>query len=248
MEVFFSLEGLSSLLTLTLLEIVLGIDNIAFISIVVQSLPEAEQKRARYVGLLLALIFRIFLLLTLAWIAHITQPLFKIGDFPISARDLVLWGGGLFLIAKSTTEIHNRLEGGETAAEKARAGTAFHVILQIVLLDLVFSVDSVITAIGLVEHIPIMIAAIVIAMVFMIAFSGIIARVLHQHPTLKMLALAFLLLVGVLLFLEGFHIEVPRGYIYFAMAFSLFVEMLNLRLRKVQAAVELHEPYGKLES
>ncbi len=252
METLFSTEGLWSLLTLAALEIVLGIDNIVFLSIVVHRLPPEQQSKARVLGLGLALVFRVLLLLALSWIAHLAQPLLQIRHFTLTYRDVVMFGGGLFLLAKSTIEIHNRLEGGgEETAVGAPKGAFGKILIQIALLDVVFSLDSVITAIGLVEHVEIMIVAVVLAMLVMVAFAGIVARFIHQHPTLKMLALAFLLLVGVLLVLEGFHIHVPRGYIYFAMAFSLFVELLNLRMQKVrkkrQQPVKLHEPYGRLE-
>ncbi len=249
MEHLLTLEGLWSLLTLTALEIVLGIDNIVFISIVAQRLPENQRAKARTIGLSLALIFRILLLLALSWIAHLTQPLLTIQNFTLSYRDVILWAGGLFLLAKSTIEIHNRLEGSEeSASQKLRDASMGTILFQIVAIDLVFSLDSIITAIGLVDHVVIIIIAVTLAMLLMIAFAGIVARFIHRHPTLKMLALAFLLLVGVLLVLEGFHIHVPRGYIYFAMAFSLFVELLNLRMRKKRSVVPLHEPYGSLEN
>ncbi len=249
MEYLLTLEGLWSLLTLTALEIVLGIDNIVFISIIVQRLPEHQRAKTRTLGLSLALIFRLLLLLTISWITHLTQPLLTIQGFTVSYRDVILWAGGLFLLAKSTVEIHNRLEGDdESLSQKLGSASMGAIVLQIVALDLVFSLDSIITAIGLVDHIWTIIIAVVVAMLMMMAFAGIVARFIHRHPTLKMLALAFLLLVGVLLVLEGFRIHVPRGYIYFAMAFSLFVELLNLRMRKKRSVVPLHEPYGSLEN
>jgi len=249
MEYLLTFEGLWSLLTLTALEIVLGIDNIVFISIVVHRLPEHQRAKARTLGLSLALIFRILLLLAISWIVHLTQPILTIQEFTLSYRDVILWAGGLFLLAKSTIEIHNRLEGpGESVSQKLERASMGTILFQIVMLDLVFSLDSIITAVGLVNHIWTIVIAVVVAMLLMIAFASIVARFIHRHPTLKMLALAFLLLVGVLLVLEGFHIHVPRGYIYFAMAFSLFVELLNLRMRKQRAVVPLHEPYGPLEN
>jgi predicted tellurium resistance membrane protein TerC len=234
----------AALATLTVLEIVLGVDNIVFIAILAGKLPREQQDRARKVGLSLAMFIRIGLLLSLAFMARLTTPLFSIGDHGISGRDLILFVGGLFLITKSTREIHDKLEG-EHEAHVGRAPASFvGVIVQILLLDIVFSLDSVITAVGMVDQIPVMIAAIVIAIGFMLVFSGAISRFVERHPTVKMLALSFLLLIGVALIAEGFGHHIPKGYIYFAMAFSVFVEMLNLRLRtpKGTAPVRLHEP------
>jgi predicted tellurium resistance membrane protein TerC len=229
-------------LTLTALEIVLGIDNIVFISIVAGKLKSDQQKRARTLGLALAMLTRIALLFSISWIIRLTTPFFSILGQGISGRDMILIAGGLFLIGKSTHEIHQKLEGEEGHAS-ARVSPSFtSVIVQILLLDVVFSLDSVITAIGMVEQIEIMIAAVVVAVAFMMVFAGSISTFVERHPTIKMLALSFLLLIGVTLIAEGFDRHIPKGYIYFAMAFSVFVEMLNLRLRKSRP-VKLHESY-----
>lgn len=230
-------------LTLTLLEIVLGIDNVVFISILAGKLPAEQQERARKLGLSLALITRILLLLGISWIAGLTKPLFDILGHPIAGRDLILGIGGLFLIAKSTHEIHDKLEGEEGHASKRVAPSFTSVIIQILLLDIVFSLDSVITAVGMVKEIPVMIAAVVVALGFMLLFAGYISAFIERHPTLKMLALSFLILIGVTLIAESFHREIPKGYIYFAMAFSVGVEILNLKLRKKSAPVHLHQRY-----
>jgi predicted tellurium resistance membrane protein TerC len=231
-------------LTLTALELVLGIDNIVFISILAGKLRPDERKKARTVGLALAMITRVLLLLSLSWIIRLTAPLFTVLSQDISGRDLILICGGLFLLGKSTYEIHGKLEGEEGHAS-ARIGPSFtSVIIQILLLDVVFSLDSVITAVGMVDNVSIMIAAVVVAIIFMMAFAGSISGFVERHPTVKMLALSFLLLIGVTLIVEGFDHHIPKGYIYFAMAFSVFVEMLNLRLRKSKTKpVKLHEPY-----
>jgi len=220
------------LLTLTALEIVLGIDNVIFISIVAGKLPGAQQDRARRTGLALAAITRILLLLSLTWIMGLTAPLLTISGFDLTGRAVILIAGGLFLIAKSTREIHLKLEeGGEHGVARARA-TFGGVLLQILLLDIVFSLDSVITAVGMVDHIAVMIAAVMLAVAVMMFFAGIISRFVERHPTLKMLALSFLLLIGVNLIGDGLGFHIPKGYTYFAMGFSVFVEMLNLRIRK----------------
>jgi predicted tellurium resistance membrane protein TerC len=241
-----------SLLTLTVLEIVLGIDNIVFISILAGKLPAEQQAKARQTGLSLALITRVLLLCGLAWMVKLTAPLFYIPAFgpldkphPVSGRDLILIIGGLFLLWKSTREIHEKLEGEDGAVTSRLAPNFLSVVIQILLLDIVFSLDSVITAVGMARQLGVMIAAVIIALVFMLIFSGRISDFIHRHPTLKMLALSFLLLIGCALVAEGFHKEIPKGYIYFAMAFSVGVESLNLRLRSKQAAakVELHQPY-----
>ena len=216
-----------ALLTLTVLEIVLGVDNIVFISILSAKLPEVERARARMIGLALALIGRVALLLSLSWVMGLTAGLFTVVQ-EISGRDLILLGGGLFLLAKATHEIHNSMEGGGHE-RSARAASFASVLTQILLLDLVFSLDSVITAVGMADDVPVMITAVVIAVLFMMASAGAIATFIHKHPTVKMLALAFLLLVGVALVADGLEQHIPRGYIYFAMAFSVLVEMLNLR-------------------
>ena len=234
----------AALLTLTVLEIVLGVDNVIFIAILAGKLPKKQQARARRIGLSLAMFMRIGLLLSLAWMINLTRPLFSLFHHPFSGRDLILLLGGLFLMFKSTREIHDKLEGAEHAQAVKGRGSFAGIVTQILLLDIVFSLDSVITAVGMVDQIPVMIAAIVIAIGFMLLFAGAISRFVDRHPTIKMLALSFLLLIGVALIAEGFHHHIPKGYIYFAMAFSVFVEMLNLRLRTPKHAepVKLHEP------
>lgn len=224
-----------ALLTLTSLEIVLGIDNIIFISILAGKLPEAEQKKARILGLLAAMLSRLLLLFSLTWIMRLTEPLFSVIGQEISGRDLILLIGGLFLIAKATHEIHNKLEGAEGEANAKVRASFSSVIFQIMLIDIVFSLDSVITAVGMVQDISIMVVAVVVSVGFMLFFSGAISNFVQRHPTVKMLALAFLILIGVTLMAEGFGQHISKGYIYFAMAFSVLVEMLNLRLRKVPA-------------
>ncbi len=225
------------LLTLTALEIVLGIDNVIFISILADKLPPDERDKARRIGLALAMITRILLLFSLSLIARLTTPLFDLLGREISGRDLVLILGGLFLLAKSTREIHSNLEGEE--GHGGRAAASFTgVLVQIILLDIVFSLDSVITAVGLVDELPVMIAAVVIAVLVMLVASGAISAFVNRHPTVKMLALSFLLLVGLTLLADGFHHHIPRGYVYSAMAFSVFVEMLNLRAHRRRAAAE----------
>ncbi len=224
----------AALATLTLLEVVLGIDNVVFISILAGKLPEAQRERARVLGLAAALGVRLLLLLSLSWVMGLTDPLFTLGlglDHPVSGRDLILLLGGLFLIVKATLEIHHRIEGDPSQAGARESASFGAVILQIALLDVVFSLDSVITAIGLAEQIPVMIAAIVLAMGVMMWASAGISRFLEKHPTLVMLALSFLLLIGFTLVGEGAGLHVPKGYIYFAMAFSVFVEALNLKVR-----------------
>jgi predicted tellurium resistance membrane protein TerC len=232
--------------TLLALEVVLGIDNVVFISILAAKLPAEQQRKARFVGLGLAMVMRIVLLLFLAWIIRLTAPLFSVLNQEISGRDLILILGGLFLIAKATHEIHQKLEGETGRASSRVAPTFASVIIQILLLDIVFSLDSVITAVGMVDQIGIMIAAVVIAVLFMMLCAAPISNFVERRPTVKMLALSFLLLIGVVLVAEGFDQHIQKGYIYFAMSFSLFVEMLNLKLRKSEAApVKLHEPYTK---
>ena len=231
--------------TLTVLELVLGIDNIVFISILAGKLPAGQQAKARYIGLGLALLMRVVLLFSLTWVIGLTSPLFTVWSEEISGRDLVLLLGGLFLIAKSTHEIHGSLEGEEGHSASKVFSSFASVIIQIMLLDIVFSLDSVITAVGMVNDLRIMIAAVVISILFMMAFSGTIGRFVQKHPTVKMLALSFLLLIGVTLIAESLDQHIPRGYIYFAMAFSVFVEMLNLRLRKRKSEpVHLRDGYG----
>lgn len=235
-------------LTLTLLELVLGIDNIIFISILAGKLPAEQQAKGRYIGLALALVTRVLLLLSLSWIIGLTAPLFTILGKDFSGRDLVLILGGLFLIGKSTHEIHGSLEGEEGSASAKIYSSFASVIIQIMLLDIVFSLDSVITAVGMVNNLWIMISAVVVSIVFMMAFAGTLGAFVERHPTIKMLALAFLLLIGVTLIAEGFDQHIPKGYVYFAMAFSVAVEILNMRLRKAKTApVHLHNAYDDKE-
>jgi predicted tellurium resistance membrane protein TerC len=231
-------------LTLVALELVLGVDNVIFISILAGKLPQDEQKKARSTGIMLAVVTRILLLLSLSWIISLTEPLFTIFGFDISGRDLVLLVGGLFLIWKSVHEIHQKLEGQEGEASAKVRAAFWSVIIQIMLLDIVFSLDSVITAVGMVNEVVIMIAAVVIAAVVMVFTSTPLAHFVERHPTIKMLALSFLLLIGFTLIVEGLHQHIPKGYIYFAMGFSVFVEMLNLRIRQTTARpVSLRDAY-----
>ena len=229
--------------TLVALEIVLGVDNIIFISILAGKLPAGQQKRARNVGLALALVMRVILLFSLSWVIALTAPLFTALGQEISGRDLILLLGGLFLLAKATFEIHENLEGEEGHASARVTPTFTGVLVQILMLDAVFSLDSVITAIGMVEQVAIMIAAVIVAIVFMMVFAGTVAHFVQRHPTVKMLALSFLLLIGLTLLVEAFDVHIPKGYVYFAMGFSIFVEMLNLRLRRKSKPVSLHERY-----
>ena len=236
-----------SLVTLTVLEIVLGIDNLIFISILSGKLPEHQQRKARQLGLAAALITRLLLLAGLAWVVKMDRPFWEAKIFSVqlsvSAKDLILIVGGLFLLAKSTYEIHEKLEGVDGAASQKLAPTFASVIVQIMMLDVVFSLDSVITAVGMVRQIGVMIAAVIIAVIITLMFVNQISDFVVRHPTFKMLALSFLLLIGCVLVAEGFHQHVSKGYIYFAMAFSVGVELLNTRLRKVSSKVELHQPY-----
>lgn len=242
-------EGWIALVTLTLLEIVLGIDNIVFISILAGKLPQDQQKKARQTGLSLALITRILLLCALSFMSRLKATLFTIDLFSfkqaVSGRDLVLFAGGLFLLWKSTREIHGKLEGEDGEVTRTLPPKFSSVIIQILLLDIVFSLDSVITAVGMARDLGVMITAVIVAMIFMLAFGGYISSFIEKHPTLKMLALSFLLMIGLVLVAEGFHKEIPKGYVYFAMAFSFGVEMLNLKLCAKEKAtkVELHQPY-----
>jgi predicted tellurium resistance membrane protein TerC len=232
-------EGWAALVTLTVLEIVLGIDNIIFIAIVAGKLPAARRETARRTGLFLAMFMRIALLLSIVWVMGLTRPLIALFGLELSGRSLILAGGGLFLIFKSTREIHESLEGESPHHAAPRRVSFSGVIVQILILDLVFSLDSVITAVGMAEHVSIMIAAIIIAVITMLIASTPIAAFVERHPTVKMLALAFLLLIGLSLIAEGFGQHVPKGYIYFAMGFSVFVEMINLRVRSKASAVHL---------
>ena len=236
-------DGWIALLTLTILEVVLGIDNIVFISILAGKLPAEGRNRARTLGLMLAMGMRVLLLLSITWVMSLTQPLFGVFGRDISGRDLILLLGGLFLIGKSTHEIHDKLEGEEGHGSKKAAASFGAVLIQIALLDIVFSLDSVITAVGMAEHIMVMILAVMIAVGVMLFASGAISDFVEKHPTVKMLALAFLLLIGVSLVAEGFHHHIPKGYIYFAMAFSVFVELINLRVRAKGRPVHLHRSY-----
>jgi predicted tellurium resistance membrane protein TerC len=245
MEWMSTAEGWIALLTLTVLEIVLGIDNIVFISILAGKLPAAQRERARKVGLALAMLMRVALLLSITWVMRLTNPLFDVFGQEISGRDLILITGGLFLLAKSTHEIHDKLEGEEGHAS-ARVVASFNaVIVQIMLLDIVFSLDSVITAIGMAEDVIVMIVAVIIAVGVMLLSSNAIGEFVEKHPTVKMLALSFLILIGVSLMAEGFDQHIPKGYIYFAMGFSVFVEMINLRIRARTAPVHLHQRYSE---
>lgn len=240
---------ITALLTLTVLEIILGVDNIIFISIVSNKLPAEQQPRARLIGLLLAMVFRVFLLLTISWIVQLTAPLFTIPfvksegqPLAISWRDLILIAGGIFLVFKSTVEIHHKLEIAKPPSEQVKAAPSVFsaVIVQIVLVDAVFSFDSILTAIGLVDEVWVMITAVVISMTIMILFSGYISRFINKHPTLQILALAFLIMIGVMLVAEGFHQHFNKSYIYSAIAFSLVVELINMRLRKNRDKVDLN--------
>jgi len=238
-----SAEGWIALGTLTVLEIVLGIDNIVFISILAGKLRQEDRARARKVGLSLAMIIRILLLLSITWVMGLTAPLFGVLGYEISGRDIILLVGGLFLIGKSTLEIHEKLEGVEGHGSAKVAKSFASVIIQILLLDIVFSLDSVITAVGMAEDVAVMILAVIIAVGVMLVSSGAISEFVDRHPTVKILALSFLLLIGVSLIGEGLDQHIPKGYIYFAMAFSVFVEMINLRVRSKADPVQLHQSY-----
>ena len=243
MDALFTSSGLIALITLTFLEIVLGVDNVIFISILSSKLPVSQQGAARRIGLLVAMGMRVLLLLSIVWIIRLTAPLFVVLGRSISGRDLILMGGGLFLLAKATTEIHDRLEGEEGRSSARVRPTFAAVITQIALLDIVFSLDSVITAVGMAEEIIIMVIAVILAVCVMMFSAGPISAFVNRHPTVKVLALSFLLLIGISLVGEGLGMHIPKGYIYFAMGFSVFVELINLRVRKVAAPVQLREPY-----
>jgi predicted tellurium resistance membrane protein TerC len=234
-----------ALLTLTSLEIVLGVDNVIFVSILAGRLHASEQQRARRLGLFLAMFMRIALLLSLSWMMRLTAPLFTVFSLALSGRDLILGVGGLFLIAKSTHEIHAKLEGEEHHGATPVHAKFWSVIVQIILLDIVFSLDSVITAVGMSNDLAVMVIAVVAAVAVMMVAADAISSFVERHPTVKMLALSFLLLIGFSLLVDGFHQHVPKGYIYFAMAFSVFVEMLNLRMRRRSKPVELRQTYGR---
>ncbi len=228
-------------ITLTAMEIVLGIDNIIFLAILVGRLPREQQKKARFIGLSLAMVSRILLLFSLTWLMKLTAPLFAVFGNEISGRDIVLIVGGLFLLFKSTMEIHTSLEGTEHETKAGGSASFIGVVSQIAVIDIVFSLDSVITAVGLAEHIEIMVAAIVIAVIVMMLSAAAISDFVDRHPTIKMLALSFLILIGVALIADGFELHIPKGYIYFAMAFSVMVEMLNLKMRKKREPLQLHK-------
>jgi predicted tellurium resistance membrane protein TerC len=243
MDAIFTTEGLLALVTLTFLEIILGVDNVVFISILSGKLPAAQQARARRIGLAAAMVMRILLLLSIAWIIRLTAPLFTVLGEDISGRDLILIAGGLFLLGKATLEIHDSLEGEEGERTAKVAPTFAAVILQIMALDIVFSLDSVITAVGMARDIAVMVLAVVIAVGVMMFSAEAISSFVHRHPTVKVLALSFLLLIGLALVGDGLEMHIPKGYIYFAMGFSVFVEMINMRVRRGAQPVELHQRY-----
>ena len=244
MDAFLTSAGILALVTLTFLEVILGVDNVIFISILSTKLPAATQMKARRVGLLAAMVMRIVLLMSIAWITRLTSPLFTVFSQDISGRDLIMLGGGLFLLGKATVEIHDRLEGEEGHGAARVAPSFAAVIVQIMLLDIVFSLDSVITAVGMAEDLSIMITAVVLAVAIMMFSAEPISMFVNRHPTVKVLALSFLLLIGVSLMGDGLGMHIPKGYIYFAMGFSVFVEMINLRVRRVtEPPVKLHQRY-----
>jgi predicted tellurium resistance membrane protein TerC len=242
MDAMLTSEGLLALATLTFLEVILGVDNVIFISILSGKLPDQQQARARRTGLLAAMLMRIALLFSIAWIVRLTAPLFTVLGYAISGRDMILIGGGLFLLAKATIEIHDRLEG-EQGHVTARAAPSFAaVIAQIMLLDIVFSLDSVITAVGMADDLSIMVTAVILAVVIMMLSAEPISTFVHRHPTIKVLALSFLLLIGLSLIGDGLGMHIPKGYIYFAMGFSMFVEAVNMRIRPGGPPVKLRQP------
>ena len=237
----FSIESLISLLTLSLLEIVLGIDNIIFIAIIAGKLPDRkEQHKARVIGLSLALIMRIALLFSISWVIGLKDPLFYIGEFGATGRDIILFAGGVFLLIKTTMEIHHKVEGHDEGEINIKKAVLNAVIMQIVFIDIVFSFDSILTAVGLVSNVLIMVVAVIIAMIIMLAFSERVSDFINKHPTIKMLALSFLLMIGMILILDAFHFHVPKQYIYVSMAFSLLVEALNMRMRTKRAKRGTH--------
>lgn len=239
MQELLTVEALIALITLTFLEIVLGIDNIIFISIVSNKLPEHDRPKARNIGLSLALIFRILLLMGISYLVKFTVPLFSVFSHEFSGRDIILALGGLFLLFKSTREIHHKIEGVENPEVKGPTHSLYSVIGQIILLDIIFSFDSILTAVGLTEQIAIMITAVVISLIIMMIFSGRISDFIHKHPTLEILALSFLILIGFMLMVESLHYHVPKGYIYFAVFFSLIVEVLNIKAKKKRDPLQL---------
>lgn len=241
MENIFTADAMLALATLTGLEVVLGIDNIVFIAILTGKLPKERQGSARTIGLALAMIMRVLLLLSLSWVMSLTSPLFNLFGHAISGRDLILLVGGLFLIAKATTEIHHKLEGAEANKEIKKQVSYGNVLFQIALLDIIFSLDSVITAVGMAQQIWVMIVAVILAVAIMMVFAGPVTRFIEKHPSFKMLALSFLLMIGVMLVVEGMGKHIEKGYIYFAMAFSLFVEVLNIKVSKKPDPVHLHQ-------
>jgi predicted tellurium resistance membrane protein TerC len=243
MDAFFTSEGLLALVTLTFLEIILGVDNVIFISILSGKLPASQQLRARRTGLMAAMLMRIALLMSIAWIIRLTAPLFSVLSHAVSGRDLILFGGGLFLMGKATVEIHERLEGEEGHGTTRGAPSFAAVIGQIMLLDIVFSLDSVITAVGMADNVSVMVAAVVLSVGIMVFAAEPISDFVGRHPTVKVLALSFLLLIGVSLVGDGLGMHIPKGYIYFAMGFSVCVEMVNLRVRGTSKPVQLHQPY-----
>lgn len=240
MEQLLTFESLIALLTLTLLEVVLGIDNIIFISIVSNKLPKEQRGKTRTLGLALAMVFRVCLLLGITFIIQSTNPLFTVFGNEISIRDLILLGGGLFLLFKSTIEIHHKMEGPAELKKDGKPASMFNVIIQIILLDLIFSFDSILTAIGLTEHVILMVIAVVISMIIMMVFSKSISAFIQSNPTLEILALSFLILIGFMLIIESLDYHVPKGYIYFSVAFSLVVEMVNMRMRRKKKPVKLN--------
>lgn len=239
MDALLTTEGIISLITLTFLEIVLGIDNIVFISITADRLPKKDQKKARNLGILLALLVRIGLLFGVSWIIGLKDPFITFGDFELSFRDVILIIGGLFLLAKSTSEIHAKLEGEDEEMRDIKVVSLRGAIIQIILLDVVFSLDSILTAVGLVDEVLIIVIAIVISLGVMLAFATKISDFINHHPAMKLLAVSFLMMIGLVLVVEGLHVHVPKGYIYFAMAFSLLIELLNMKIRKRGKPVQL---------
>lgn len=234
MEALFTTENLVSLLTLTFLEIILGIDNVVFISLLVDRSPQGQKKKVRTLGIALALVARLALLAGVGWLMSFQRPVFHVGQFAVSIRDIILLAGGLFLIGKSASEIHRKVEGDQHTTKAARNLTFRAAIVQIVLIDLVFSFDSILTAVGLVDHIAIIVVAIVISLAVMLAFVQKIGDFINRHPAMKLLAISFLFMIGTLLVIEALHFHVPRGYIYFAMAFAMLIELLNMRIRKTE--------------